>query len=338
VTKVICLIDTRNHARFIDECVQSCLAQEVPAGCDYAVHVVDAGSTDGTRERLETRGQRITLHARDNVGQSGAFDLCLDLDAEIFMFCDGDDRLAPSRLRRVLEVFAARTDVVLVGNSITEIDETGQAMREVFVDNDQYLDARAEPDAARLYAVRALLGTSRLAVRKTALVRLLPFERVVLFEADELLFNLVPALGTVCVLSERLTEYRLHSGNSYQTANLSPEQAARYRVVHEALLACMSAIRGRAKLGGPYVVMAENGLRTLCEDLATYEKALRSRREALRVLAHAPKVLGFVDPSRSKRLVISLTLLALGLERTMAALGKVRRFRRRRRVERVCLL
>ena len=96
--KAICLVDTRNHTRFIDECVRSCLAQKVPAGWTYAVHAVDAGSTDDTLEKLKAYGDRITLHAHDNIGQSGAFDLCLGLDADVFIFCDGDDRIGPDRL------------------------------------------------------------------------------------------------------------------------------------------------------------------------------------------------------------------------------------------------
>ena len=135
--KAVCLVNTRDHARFIDECVLSCLAQEVPPGCRYEVHAVDAGSTDGTLERLSAYGGRVTTHPRGNIGQSGAFELCLALDADVFLFCDGDDRLKPGRLRRVMDVFGAHPEVVMVGNSITEVDAEGSAIREVFVGEDQ---------------------------------------------------------------------------------------------------------------------------------------------------------------------------------------------------------
>ena len=121
----------------------------------------------------------------------------------------------------MLNVFEAHPDVILVGNSITEVDEAGVPIREVFVGEDQYFDARTEPDADRLCSVRCLMGTSRMAVRRTALAKILPFEKVVLFEADEFLFNLLPALGRVCILSHRLTDYRLHGENNYQSTQIS---------------------------------------------------------------------------------------------------------------------
>jgi len=209
--KAICLVDTRNHQRYIDECVQSCLAQSVPDGVDFTLHVIDSGSTDGTLERLRRYGDRITVHARGNVGQSGAFDLCLQLDAEILMFCDGDDRLKPNRLRRVAEVFSRHAGVVLVGNSITEVDAAGRPIRDVFIGEDRLFDGRTDSaEAEQLHRARPLMGTSRMAVRKAALTRVLPFARLVLFEADELIFNTLPQLGQVFIIAERLTDYRLN--------------------------------------------------------------------------------------------------------------------------------
>lgn len=336
--KAICLVDTRNHVRFIDECVRSCLAQKVPVGCTYAVHAVDAGSTDGTLEKLKAYGTRITLHARGNIGQSGAFDLCLDLDADIFIFSDGDDRLGLDRLRRVLSVFDAHPDVILVGNSITEVDEAGIPLREVFVGEDQYFDARTEADAHRLCSVRCLMGTSRLAVRRAALIQILPFEKTVLFEADEFLFNLLPALGRVCILSERLTDYRLHGNNNYQSAQFSPEKVGRYRRVHEALLACMQMVRHKVTLDGPYVTLCERSLRNLCETVKAYEEALVSRKKALRVVVGDPQILGFRDPPLIKRLAFSLPVLAFGLRRSLSAREQLRRIGRNRKFRRDQLL
>jgi glycosyltransferase involved in cell wall biosynthesis len=328
--RAICLVDTRNHAQFIDECVRSCLAQEVPPGWAYAVHVVDAGSTDGTVQALRAYGDQITLHQRENIGQSGAFDLCLALEADIFVFCDGDDRLRLNRLRRVLEVFDAHPEVILVGNAITEVDGAGEPTREVFVGEDQYLDARTEPDAGRLYSARCLMGTSRLAVRKAPLVRILPFERVVLFEADEFLFNVLPALGRVCILSERLTDYRLHSDNNYQNAHLSLEKITRYRLVHEALRACMQGIYSKLELDGPYVTLSASAVEEHCQAIKLYEEALLSRKKALNLVLGSPHILGFVNPSLAKRLAFTLPVLAFGLRPSLLAMARLRRLGSRR--------
>lgn len=309
--KVVCLINTRNHVQFIDECVQSCLAQRVPLDCAYEVHAVDAGSTDGTLAKLQTYG-RLTIYARENIGQSGAFNLCIDIDADIFMFCDGDDRLHPERLPQIVERFTAHPDVVLVGNSINEVDADGNLIRRVYVETDQYMDASGA-DAERLYGARCLLGTSRLAVSRNALVKILPFDRTVLFEADEYIFNLLPNFGKVCILSAPLTDYRLHGANNYQSSKPSLERTQIYRQVHEELLSCMMEMRNKHKLVGRYIELCEKGLQALCKRTMSLENALKSRSRAVNVILREPQTLGLIRASGIKRSFYALLVLLFGL-------------------------
>src|SRR5689334_12482836 len=46
------ILPCRNEAGYIEDCLQSILAQEVPDG-DFEIHVADGVSNDGTREFLE---------------------------------------------------------------------------------------------------------------------------------------------------------------------------------------------------------------------------------------------------------------------------------------------
>jgi glycosyltransferase involved in cell wall biosynthesis len=322
--KALCLINTRNHARFIDECARACLAQDVPPGWDYEVHAVDAGSTDGTAERLAAYGEAVTLHRRENIGQSGAFNLCLELDADVFLFCDGDDRIKPVRLRRVLQAFEAHPGAVMVGNAITEIDADSRTLREVYVGEDLCLDAREDADAERLHGLRCLLGTSRLAVRKAALAQVLPFDRTVLFEADEYLFNLLPALGQACILGERLTDYRLHGANNYQNGAVSLERVRRFRQVHDDLLASMRAARGRLGLSGRYVELCEDSLDALCRQSLALEQALGSRRQAVELILKNPLALGLVNAPAPKRMAYAAAAFLLGLQSSLSAYARLR--------------
>lgn len=310
--KVVCLINTRNHARFIDECVQSCLRQEVPQGCVYEVHAVDAGSTDGTLARLQTFGDAVTHYARPNIGQSGAFNLCIEINADIFMFCDGDDRLHPERLRRIVAQFIAHPDVVLVGNSINEVNADGNLIRRVYVETDQYLDAGGS-DAVALYSARCLMGTSRLAVRKNSLMKILPFDRTILFEADEYIFNLLPNFGIVCILGATLTDYRLHDKNNYQNNKPSLERTQRYRKIHEELLACMIQMRIKHQLTGQYLDLCEKGLHLVCKRTQTFESALQSRIKAINVIWHEPEILGLVRALNIKKSFYAIIIIFFGL-------------------------
>lgn len=316
--KVVCLINTRNHGQFIDECVQSCLRQEVPLDCAYEVHAVDAGSTDGTLEKLRRYGSSVTVYARDNIGQSGAFNLCIDIDADVFMFCDGDDRLHPGRLAKIVEQFKMHPDVVMVGNSINEVDLDGRQIRKVYVEPDQYLDANGE-DAERLYGARCLMGTSRLAVRNSAFKKILPIEHSILFEADEYIFNLLPAFGRVCILNMALTDYRLHGANNYQNSKPSLERTRRYREVHQQLLQCVFEVRKKYNLTGRYFDLCEEGLRDLCQRTASLEEALTSRVRAVRIIIKEPKTLGMARASMVKRLFYAIIIFPIGLLPTLTA-------------------
>jgi glycosyltransferase involved in cell wall biosynthesis len=63
------VIPTYNQARFIGQCIDSCLAQNIP---DSEIVVVDGASTDHTRDVLATYGDRIRWVSEKDRGQSDA--------------------------------------------------------------------------------------------------------------------------------------------------------------------------------------------------------------------------------------------------------------------------
>jgi len=66
------LIDTYNHERFIEEAVNSVLAQDFPAS-EREIVVVDDGSTDRTPDILRTFVSEIRVLTKANGGQASAF-------------------------------------------------------------------------------------------------------------------------------------------------------------------------------------------------------------------------------------------------------------------------
>lgn len=67
--KVSFVVPTRNQARFIRQCLDSCLAQRC---ADREVMVVDGRSTDGTQQILADYGDRIRWLSEEDSGQSEA--------------------------------------------------------------------------------------------------------------------------------------------------------------------------------------------------------------------------------------------------------------------------
>src|SRR5260370_40408767 len=65
------VITTYNYGRFVEECIDSVLAQDYPSD-RVEVIVVDDGSTDDTAERVKRYGTRIEYLRKANGGQASA--------------------------------------------------------------------------------------------------------------------------------------------------------------------------------------------------------------------------------------------------------------------------
>ncbi|MEM9147619.1 MAG: glycosyltransferase family A protein [Pseudomonadota bacterium] len=95
--RVSVVVPTYNRAHCIAECLESILAQTVPA---HEILVSDDGSTDGTAAVLERFGARITvLLAPTNPGVSAARNAAIaQATGEWIAFLDSDDLWRPERL------------------------------------------------------------------------------------------------------------------------------------------------------------------------------------------------------------------------------------------------
>src|SRR5438045_9434171 len=66
------LIDAFNYGHYLEEAVESALAQDFPSD-EREILVVDDGSTDGTAARLRKFGNAIRYLYKANGGQASAF-------------------------------------------------------------------------------------------------------------------------------------------------------------------------------------------------------------------------------------------------------------------------
>jgi len=170
------LIGTYNHGAFIGEAVESVLAQvRVRGGVEIVV--VDDGSTDDTRERLQRYGSAIDYHYQPNGGQASAWNLGLSRShGEIIAPLDADDAWEPEKLTRVLEEFDASPQVDVVSHTMTVVNDRDVAMARI---PDRALRPEALADRRPLDAYLrgqppVLPPTSGIAVRAAVLTRILP--------------------------------------------------------------------------------------------------------------------------------------------------------------------
>ena len=120
-----------NQARFLRECIDSIVSQ---TGVDVQFIVVDAGSTDGSREIIDSYGSKlIRIFESDSGPADGLNKGFAAAEGDIFCFVNSDDRLEPRALARVADIFA-KSEVDVVSGASRIIDARGVFKRLVFSD------------------------------------------------------------------------------------------------------------------------------------------------------------------------------------------------------------
>lgn len=115
------VIPVYNEARLLRSCIDRLVATAPPAGCERIIVLVDDGSTDGSRDQVESfrdqPGFVVALHER-NSGKGASvrtgFGLALASGAQIVLIHDADLEYDPADHARACEpVVQGRADVVI---------------------------------------------------------------------------------------------------------------------------------------------------------------------------------------------------------------------------------
>lgn len=204
------LIDTYNQGRFIEEAIESVLAQDFPQR-EIEIIVVDDGSTDDTAERVKRFGDRIRYIWKPNGGQASALNLGFqEARGEIIATLDADDLWLPAKLRRVAEEFERHPDAGLVCHPY---------LYWLCAEN------RCEPERAFLAMEGSVwqsqervlgygkFGTCGMALRSVVAAKMLPIPEPLVIYADTYLVNLAPFVTPIVAINEHLTKYRHHGSN-----------------------------------------------------------------------------------------------------------------------------
>ncbi len=106
-----------NAAPFIGKAIESLLAQQFK---DYAIIVLDDGSTDNTREILDrlSSHKKLTIHSRENRGTTHSRNDLLRIvrgQSEYIAWCDADDVYHPEKLKTQIEFLGANRSVIGCG-------------------------------------------------------------------------------------------------------------------------------------------------------------------------------------------------------------------------------
>lgn len=107
--RVSVIIPTYNRAAYLDEAIQSVIAQTFE---DWELIVIDDGSTDATTEVAARYADRITFIRQANAGACVARNLGLShASGEYVSFLDSDDRMLPNNLADLIAVLEQKPQV-----------------------------------------------------------------------------------------------------------------------------------------------------------------------------------------------------------------------------------
>ena len=213
------VVDTYNYGHFIEEAVDSVLAQDFPRE-QMEILVVDDGSADDTAERVRKYGQRIQFYCKPNGGQASTLNFGIErARGEIVAFLDGDDYWLPGKLRHVAAEFERHP-------------EAGMVYHNFFYRRDSSRDALSNsglagvsgflPESRKTLLCYTFYPTSTLAFRRGVLQRLLPIPQDLIVQADAHLSACVVFVAPIVYFDEPLTVYRVHKGNLWNWTGNTP--------------------------------------------------------------------------------------------------------------------
>lgn len=213
------LIDTYNYGRYIEQAIDSVLAQDF-CTTEREILVVDDGSTDDTPERVRKYGTAVTYFRKTNGGQASAFNFGLmRASGKIVALLDADDYWLPGKLARLADEFEKNPEAGMVYHAVRELRSVDGSIK----DGGLPLLSGFLPACTKDLLSYVLYPASFLAFRRSAIEQLLPIPEALTIQADAHLSGLGIFLAPIVSVPECLAVYRIHGQNLFAGAGkMSP--------------------------------------------------------------------------------------------------------------------
>lgn len=202
------VIPAYNSAPYIREAIDSALAQSLK---DLEVLVIDDGSTDDTREIVQSYGHPVQLIPQDHKGPAAARNRGIRESHGAFIaFLDSDDRWQPSKLVKQAALLQQRPDVGMVITGHAIFDEAG--VRPTRRGSDK--GTRLLPgDPVRNIFEHSGVGTPCIMVRREVFDKVGYFDEDLIMSEDDNMWMRITSKYGLELVDEPLTEIRISSGS-----------------------------------------------------------------------------------------------------------------------------
>ncbi len=238
------IINNYNYDRFLGEAIDSALNQTYP---NIEVVVVDDGSTDCSREIIESYGDRIVTVLKQNGGQASSLNAGVQAaSGDILCFLDADDIFYLQKVETIIDILSKiepQNQDILFNNFLETIDQDGMPITVDIVNDilsgpgewgflselggksvffDGLLNQVSTPEQAYRFAASyrflPYLGvqTSGITMTKSLANRVFPLpDEGIRVSADVFLVKAASLYGTVYSTNHILTKYRIHGNNNW---------------------------------------------------------------------------------------------------------------------------
>lgn len=204
-----------NQSKYLKECIESVLNQGYP---DFEYIVVDAGSTDGSREIIDSYGDRIVRIYESDDGPSDGLNKGFSCaSGDIFCYLNSDDTLLHGAFKKVSSYFNDHHSVDVVCGNGYIIDGASKISRAVFSDK---------------FNIKAVAYGSCLSIQPSTFFKKEIFKKVGGFNLNntsnwdsELLIDMALLNANIIKINEFLSCYRVHVGSITGTGRLSKDHA-----------------------------------------------------------------------------------------------------------------
>lgn len=249
------VIPSFNHEAFVGRAIESALAA---VGVDLEVVVVDDGSTDASRERLEAFGKdpRVAVHLQDNQGAHAALNRGLEFArGDVIFILNSDDAFDPRRIPSLTGRLAEDPGSALAASWVEVVDAQNARLgiKEAWRTLPPWPAPSSGPFLSALDSPRlALLETNWISTTSNiafpaALVREHGLSFLPLRYAHDWDFILSAChLGGVELVEEPLVQYRVHGANTIGEGTDEGQGLMRFEILWVVARHAMRLLRGSA--------------------------------------------------------------------------------------------
>jgi len=200
------VIPTRNRAQYILQALDSVFAQTFT---NYEIIVVDDGSTDSTKELLDSLKQKGTIRyePQEWKGVSAARNYGVRLArAPYIAFLDSDDLFLPTKLEKQLRVFSLKKNLGFVHCNFSKFDNQG---RDLGVRDTSRFQGQIYPNMLLEWSV--LMAMPCMLMRADAIREVGGFDEQMTWAEDLDLWRRIACRYPVGIVSEVLVKVRVHA-------------------------------------------------------------------------------------------------------------------------------